>query len=89
MGVYGRVKDKGIALPELARSVAAFVPWVQTGKLLFLSGNIAKKDGKPWAGKLGGQITVDEGIRAARASPLTRWACCMPLRETWRRFGGS
>jgi len=42
MGVYERLEDKGgIALPELARSVAAFVPWVQTGKLLFLSENIA------------------------------------------------
>jgi hypothetical protein len=41
MGVYERLKDKVIALPELARSVAALVPWVQTGKLLFLSENIA------------------------------------------------
>lgn len=66
MGVYEKLKEKGIALPEVAKPVAAFVPWVQTGKLLFLSGNIAKKDGKPWAGKLGGQLTVEEGKQAAR-----------------------
>jgi enamine deaminase RidA (YjgF/YER057c/UK114 family) len=66
MGVYERLKDKGISLPEVTPPVAAFVPWVQTGKLLFLSGNIAKRDGKPWVGKLGGGITVEEGKKAAR-----------------------
>src|SRR3989442_5393190 len=66
MGVYEKLKEKRITLPEVVKPVAAFVPWVQTGKLLFLSGNIAKKDGKPWTGKLGGQITVEEGKQAAR-----------------------
>jgi enamine deaminase RidA (YjgF/YER057c/UK114 family) len=66
MGVYEKLKGKGISLPEMTKPVAAFVPWVQTGKLLLLSGNIAKKDGKPWAGKLGGQITLEEGKQAAR-----------------------
>ena len=66
MGVYERLKEKGITLPEVTKPVAAFVPWVQTGKLLFLSGNIAKKDGKPWVGKLGGLITLEEGKQAAR-----------------------
>jgi enamine deaminase RidA (YjgF/YER057c/UK114 family) len=66
MGAYERLKEQGITLPEVTKPVAAFVPWVQAGKLLFLSGNIAKKDEKPWAGKLGGQITVEEGKQAAR-----------------------
>jgi len=66
MGVYERLKEKGITLPEATKPVAAFVPWVQTGKLLLLSGNIAKKDGKPWVGKLGGLITLEEGKQAAR-----------------------
>lgn len=66
MGVYDKLKEKGITLPEVTKPVAAFVPWVQTGKLLFLSGNIAKKDGKPWAGKLGGEIRLEQGKQAAQ-----------------------
>jgi enamine deaminase RidA (YjgF/YER057c/UK114 family) len=43
------------------------VPYVQTGKLVFLSGHIAKKDGKPWVGQLGKNMKTDEGKAAARA----------------------
>jgi enamine deaminase RidA (YjgF/YER057c/UK114 family) len=46
--------------------VAAFVPFVRTGHLLFVSGHIAKKDGKPLAGKLGEQFTTMQGKEAAR-----------------------
>ena len=43
------------------------MPFVQTGNLVFLSGHIAKKDGKPWVGQLGLTMTTDEGKAAARA----------------------
>ena len=43
------------------------MPFVQTGKLVFLSGHIAKKDGKPWVGQLGKTMATDEGKAAARA----------------------
>jgi enamine deaminase RidA (YjgF/YER057c/UK114 family) len=43
------------------------VPFVQTGKLIFLSGHIAKKDGKPWVGQLGRTMQTAEGKEAARA----------------------
>jgi enamine deaminase RidA (YjgF/YER057c/UK114 family) len=43
------------------------VPFVQTGKLVFLSGHIAKKDGKPWVGQLGRNMQTAEGKDAARA----------------------
>jgi enamine deaminase RidA (YjgF/YER057c/UK114 family) len=46
--------------------VAAFVPFVRTGNLVYLSGRLAKKDGKPWSGKLGEHITTEEGKQAAR-----------------------
>jgi len=66
MGVYERLQEKGITLPEVGKPVAAFVPWVQTGRLIFTSGNIAKRDGKPWAGKLGAEISLEDGKKAAR-----------------------
>ena len=67
MSIYDRLIRLGISLPQVATPVAAFVPFVKTGKLVFLSGHIARKDGRPWVGKLGNDIATDEGIRAARA----------------------
>ena len=46
---------------------AAYVPFVQTGKLVFVSGHIARRDGKPWVGQLGLTMSTDEGKAAARA----------------------
>jgi enamine deaminase RidA (YjgF/YER057c/UK114 family) len=40
---------------------------VRTGQLLFLSGHIAKKDGKPWSGKVDTEISVSQAKEAARA----------------------
>jgi enamine deaminase RidA (YjgF/YER057c/UK114 family) len=47
--------------------VAAFIPFLRTGNLLFLSGHIAKNDGKPWIGRLGANLTTEQGKNAARA----------------------
>ena len=62
-----RLQALGITLPPLAVPAAAYVPFVRSGQLLFVSGHIAKKDGKPWVGQLGLTIGTDEGQAAARA----------------------
>ena len=67
MSVYDKLSQLGISLPPVATPAAAYVPFVQTGKLVFLSGHIAKKDGKSWVGQLGADITTEEGKKAARA----------------------
>ncbi len=67
MSVYDKLKELGVTLPPVATPAAAYVPFVQTGNLVFLSGHIAKKDGKPWVGQLGKNITTEEGQKAARA----------------------
>jgi enamine deaminase RidA (YjgF/YER057c/UK114 family) len=67
MSVEARLKELGIELPPLAVPAAAYVPFVQTGNLVFISGHIAKKDGKPWVGQLGATIATEEGKAAARA----------------------
>jgi len=67
MSVAARLKSLGIELPPLAVPAAAYLPFLQTGNLVFLSGHIAKKDGKPWVGQLGLTMTTDEGKAAARA----------------------
>ena len=67
MNVYDQLKSLGIALPAVATPAAAYVPFVKTGNLVFLSGHIAKKDGKAWTGQFGRNMTTEEGKAAARA----------------------
>jgi enamine deaminase RidA (YjgF/YER057c/UK114 family) len=66
MSVYERLKALNISLPEITPPAAAFVPFVRTGNLVFISGHIAKREGKPWVGKLGDQITTTQGQQATR-----------------------
>ena len=67
MSIPDRLQALGIALPPMAVPAAAYVPFVRTGNLVFISGNIAKKDGKPWVGQLGLNMGTEEGKAAARA----------------------
>ncbi len=67
MSIYDKLNQLGINLPPVAVPAAAYVPFVQTGKLVFLSGHIARQDGKPWVGQLGLTMTTDEARPAARA----------------------
>jgi enamine deaminase RidA (YjgF/YER057c/UK114 family) len=66
MPVYEKLSELKISLPELTPPAAAYVPFVRTGSIVFVSGHIAKKDGKPWAGQLGREITTEQGKEAAR-----------------------
>ncbi len=67
MSIAQRLTDLGITLPPVATPAAAYLPFMRTGNLVFLSGHIAKKDGKVWVGQLGKDITTAEGQQAARA----------------------
>jgi enamine deaminase RidA (YjgF/YER057c/UK114 family) len=66
MSVYATLDKLGIVLPQATAPVAAFVPWVRVGDLLFVSGHIAKRNGQPWVGQLGAEVTTREGREAAR-----------------------
>jgi enamine deaminase RidA (YjgF/YER057c/UK114 family) len=65
--IYERLKTLGIELPPIATPAAAYVPFVRSGKLVFISGHIAKRGGKPWVGQLGRDIDTATGKLAARA----------------------
>jgi enamine deaminase RidA (YjgF/YER057c/UK114 family) len=67
MSIADRLRALSITLPPLAVPAAAYVPFVQTGQLVFISGHIAKRDGKAWVGQLGVNMTTDEAKPAARA----------------------
>ncbi|KXU89191.1 hypothetical protein CI15_09110 [Paraburkholderia monticola] len=65
--VYDKLKELGIELPVAGAPAAAYVMSAQSGNTVYLSGHIAKKDGKVWVGKLGATLTTDEGKAAARS----------------------
>ena len=67
MSIQDRLDALGIVLPAVAVPAAAYVPFVRTGHLIFISGHIARRDGKPWVGQLGLTMATDEGKAAARA----------------------
>ena len=67
MSVAARLAALGITLPAVATPAAAYVPYARTGNLVFLSGHIARRDGKPWVGQLGREMSTAEGQAAARA----------------------
>jgi hypothetical protein len=72
--VYERLEALQIKLPDVQPPivdgyVAAFVPFVRTGKVLYVSGRVAKKEGKPWVGKLGAHITIERANKLHVTSP--------------------
>ena len=64
--VYAKLQSLGITLPEVAAPAAAYLPFVRTGNLVFLSGHLAKRDGQVIVGQFGKNVTTDEGKLAAR-----------------------
>lgn len=70
-----RLKELGIELPNVAPPVAAYVPAVRTGNLVYTSGQIAAKDGQLLhKGHVGVQVTVEEGQACARQCALNALA---------------
>lgn len=69
--IESRLKDLGITLPAPAAPAAAYVPYVQSGNLLFTSGQLPLKGGKLTStGLLGRDVSVEQGQEAARDCAL-------------------
>lgn len=66
MSIQDKLQSLGIVLPPVSVPAAAYVPYVQTGNLLFLSGHLGKRDGKVWTGQLGTDLQTADGKQAAR-----------------------
>lgn len=70
-----KLAEMGIALPTPAAPIANYVGFVRTGRLLFVSGQLCVAGGELVAkGKLGTQVTVEQGQAAARASAVNMLA---------------
>jgi enamine deaminase RidA (YjgF/YER057c/UK114 family) len=70
-----RLKELGIVLPPPPKPLGAYVEAVQTGSLLFLSGTLPVEAGKPkYVGRIGDDLSVEDGRRAARLAALNALA---------------
>lgn len=67
MGIEDRLKDLGIALPEAPRPVGSYIPCVETGNLLFLSGILPLREGRLIrTGRVGETLSIQEAQEDAR-----------------------
>jgi len=67
MSAEARLKELGLVLPALAKPVANYVPYRIVGNVLYLSGQGPRdENGNMLAGKLGAEISIEEGYRRAR-----------------------
>lgn len=70
MSIETRLAELGIVLPQPAAPVASYVPVVVTGNLAHVSGQIPFIDGAIVTGRLGEDLDLEQGVRAARACGL-------------------
>lgn len=68
--IEAKIKELGYELPQPPKPVAAYVPGVQDGNLIYTSGQLPTKDGVLCKGKLGQTMTTEDGYSAARISAL-------------------
>lgn len=75
MSAEAKLKELGISLPEPPKPVAAYVPFVRSGDLIFTSGQIAMEAGQlKYKGKVGAELTEEEGYQAARLCAINTLA---------------
>lgn len=71
MRIEQTIKQMGLVLPEAPKPVASYVPSVRTGNLIFTSGQICLEKGEvKYKGKVGRELTVEQGAEAAKL-------CCL------------
>jgi enamine deaminase RidA (YjgF/YER057c/UK114 family) len=70
MSITKRLTDMGITLPDAAAPAANYVPFVQVGSTLYVSGQISRDDAGLITGVVGDNLSVDEGAAAAKTCAL-------------------
>ena len=79
MDVRAKLAEIGLTLPVAAKPVAAYVPAIRTGNIVFTAGQLPLVDGKiPATGKVGGPVSVDDAKELAKVCALN----CLAAVET-------
>lgn len=88
MNIENRLKEMGLNLPEPPKPVAAYIPGVVSGNLVFVSGQLPSQDGKvAYTGKVGQELSIDEGKSAARICLLNGLAIVKNLLGSLDKVG--
>jgi len=89
MSVVARLEELGIELPEVAAPVAAYVPAVVHGGLVYTSGQLPFASGRlPAAGKVGAEVSPEDAVRHARTCALNALAAAAAAAGGVERIGG-
>lgn len=87
MDVASRLKELGIEIPEVNPPLAAYVPAVKAGNLVFVSGQLPIVKGElAFAGKLGRDLTPEQGQEAARLAAVNCLAALFNVIGNWDRL---
>ena len=68
--IDARLSELGLTLPEAAAPVANYVSYVRSGNMVFISGQISKIGDEAIGGRLGEDLTIEQGQKAANLSAL-------------------
>lgn len=86
MNIESRLQELGIELPEMSKPIAAYVPGLVAGNMLYISGQLPLKNGELlYQGRLGEDLTVEEGQLAARQSAINALAVVKAMAGSWDR----
>jgi enamine deaminase RidA (YjgF/YER057c/UK114 family) len=70
-----RLAELGLSVPEVAKPVAAYIPAIRSGNLVFTSGQLPMRDGQLMStGKVGGEVTQEEAVACAQQCGLNALA---------------
>ena len=72
---YAKLAELGLTLPQMVPPLASYVPAVQSGNYVYVSGQLPMVDGKlPYVGKVGAEVTEEQGAEMARYCALNALA---------------
>jgi enamine deaminase RidA (YjgF/YER057c/UK114 family) len=78
--IYAKLAELGLRLPEVVPPLAAYVPAVQSGNYVYVSGQLPLVEGKlAYVGKVGAEVTVEQGAELARTCALNALAAIESL----------
>jgi enamine deaminase RidA (YjgF/YER057c/UK114 family) len=78
--IYAKLAELGLKLPEVVPPLAAYVPAVQSGNYVYVSGQLPLVEGKlPYVGKVGAEVTVEQGAELGRICALNALAAIESL----------
>lgn len=85
--VLTKLQSLGLSLPPAGEAKGNYLPYTISGKLLSLSGSLPVKDGKIITGRIGDDLSIEDGYEAARWCLLNALAHARVATDDFQKFG--